>query len=156
MEIRRIKYPYEPDGEGENEWYGFGKSEGAVKISDEQIEKWVNECVHNVKTQLEHGVESPYSFTSSGNTMVICFFSQDVEDNVFDDDNYFVVIVAKDYEEGTFFINDLKKKEESFEDKVRKATIGELIDELSNNKFGNKKIIKAGDYEIEIKERRDF
>lgn len=156
MEIRKIKYPYMPDGEGENEWYKFGQSDGAVKVNDERIEQWVNECVYNVKTQLEHGVESPYAFSASGDTIVICFFSRDVEDDVFDDDNYFTVIVAKNYEEGTFFLSDIKKKEKTFEDQVREATIGDIIDELSHNKFGNKKVIRTGNYEIEIKERRDF
>ena len=106
MEIRKVKYPYDKNIDGENDWYKFGQSEGAVKISDERIEKWVNDSINYVKEQLENGVKSPYSYTASGDTMVICFYSQDCEENVFDDDNYFVVIVAKNYEEGNFFISD--------------------------------------------------
>ncbi len=134
MEIRKVKYPYDKNIDGENDWYKFGQSEGAVKISDERIEKWVNDSINYVKEQLENGVKSPYSYTASGDTMVICFYSQDCEENVFDDDNYFVVIVAKNYEEGNFFISDLKKKEEVEykEDKLKvlQARIDELQAEL--------------------------
>lgn len=134
MEIRKIKYPYDADSEGENEWYKFGSSDGAVNVEDERVEEWVNDCINSVKEQLENGIESPYAFTASGNTMVICFYSQDCQDDVFDDDNYFVVVVAKNYEEGNFFISDIKKKEkkEYKEDrlKVLQAKIDELQAEL--------------------------
>lgn len=134
MEIRKVKYPYDKNIDGENDWYKFGQSEGAVKISDERIEKWVNDSINCVKEQLENGVKSPYSYTASGDTIVICFYSQDCEEDVFDDDNYFVVIVAKNYEEGNFFISDLKKKEEVEykEDKLKvlQARIDELQAEL--------------------------
>ena len=74
MEIRKVKYPYEVDSEQNNMWYKFGQSDGAVKIDDGQIEEWVNDCIKSVKTQLENGIESPYSFCASGDTIVICFF----------------------------------------------------------------------------------
>ena len=143
MEIRKIKYPYDMDREGENGWYKFGQSDGAVKISDEKVEKWINDCIQSVKEQLENGIEHPYSFTASGDTMVICFFSQDCEDDVFDDDNYFVVIVAKNYEEGNFFIGDVKKTEYK-EDrlKVLQARIDELQAELLEKKKKRKGVLK--------------
>ena len=119
MEIRKIKYPYDPDEEGENNWYQFGNLDGAVKVADEKIGEWVNSCINSVKEQLENGVESPYSFTASGDTMVICFYSQDCPNDVFDDDNYFVVIVAKNYEEGNFFMSEIKKKTEYKEDRLK-------------------------------------
>lgn len=134
MEIRKVKYPYDKNIDGENDWYKFGQSEGAVEINNERIEKWVNDSINCVKEQLENGVKSPYSYTASGDTIVICFYSQDCEEDVFDDDNYFVVIVAKNYEEGNFFIGDLKKKEgtEYKEDKLKvlQARIDELQAEL--------------------------
>ena len=46
MEIRKVKYPYDKNIDGENDWYKFGQSEGAVKISDERIEKWVNDSIN--------------------------------------------------------------------------------------------------------------
>lgn len=105
VKIKRVNYPSE-------DFYRFGQSEGAVRVPDDVIEEWINEGVNNVKTQLENGVESPYSYSASGDTMVMVFYSQDCEDDVFDDDNYFEVIVAKNYEEGSFFISDIKKDNE--------------------------------------------
>ena len=93
MEIKRIQYP-------SDEFYKFGASKDAGIIKDSEIEGWINECVESVKRQLENGVESPYAFQACGNSIVICFFSQEVEDNVFDGNNFFSVIVAKNYEEG--------------------------------------------------------
>ena len=146
MEIRKVKYPYDKNIDGENDWYKFGQSEGAVKISDERIEKWVNDSINCVKEQLENGVKSPYSYTASGDTIVICFYSQDCEEDVFDDDNYFVVIVAKNYEEGNFFISDLKKKEEVEykEDKLKvlQARIDELQAELLEEMTKKKGFLK--------------
>lgn len=107
MEIKKIKYPYHY--EDYNAWYKFGDSEGAVHIRDSEVEEWVNSAIQSVKTQLENGIDHPYSFQASGDTIVWCFFSQDVEENVFDDDNYFVVIVARNYEEGNFFVKDIKE-----------------------------------------------
>lgn len=105
VKIKRINYPSE-------DFYKFGQSEGAVRVPDDVIEEWINEGINNVKAQLENGVESPYSYSASGDTMVMVFYSQDCEDDVFDDDNYFEVIVAKNYEEGSFFISDIKKDNE--------------------------------------------
>ena len=76
----------------------------AVNIDNEQITEWINSCIESVKKQLENNVESPYAFRASGDTIVICFYSQDIDDNVFDDNNYFSVIVAKNYESADFFI----------------------------------------------------
>lgn len=143
MEIKRIKY-----GEGRNDdfWYKFGVNDGAVHIDDNTIENWVNQVINNVKSQLEEGVESPYSFVSSGDTIVFGFFSQDDQEDVFSDDNYFVVIVAKNYEEGSFFISDIKKENTSLNDR----TLEELLKNLGDyEKFITK------DYEIEIKRRKE-
>lgn len=105
MEFQRIKYPNE-------EFYRFGESENAVCVPNDVIEQWINEGIESVKQQLINGVESPYSMHASGDTIVIVFFSQDCEEDVFDDVNYFEVIVAKDYEEGSFFIENIKNQED--------------------------------------------
>lgn len=123
MEIKKIKYP-------SDDFYKFGISDYAVDIDDEQIEEWVNECVESVKEQLENEVESPYAFRASGNTMVICFFSQDIEDDVFNDSNYFSVIVAKNYESADLFIEDIKKGEKDKEIALLKKQIENLQKEI--------------------------
>ena len=123
MEIKKIKYP-------SDDFYKFGISDYAVDIDDERIEEWVNECVESVKEQLENEVESPYAFRASGNTMVICFFSQDIEDDVFNDGNYFSVIVAKNYESADLFIADIKKSEKDKEIALLKKQIENLQKEI--------------------------
>lgn len=123
MEINRINYP-------SDDFYKFGESHYAVDIDDEQIEEWVNECVISVKEQLEDGIESPYAFRASGNTMVICFFSQDIEDDVFNDSNYFSVIVAKNYESADLFIEDIKKDKKDKEIALLKKQIENLQKEI--------------------------
>ena len=149
MEIRKIKYPYEPDSEHDNVWYKFGQSDGAVNINNNKIENWINECVQSVKQQLENGIESPYSFCASGDTIVICFFSQDVQDNVFDDDNYFSVIVAKNYEQGDFFINDIKitdSNKRNVNCEIGDITLNDIIEAVEN-----RETIKLKGYEIDIR-----
>lgn len=149
MEIRKVKYPYEMDSEQNNMWYKFGQSDGAVKIDDEQIDEWVNDCIQRVKIQLESGIESPYSFCASGDTIVICFYSQDVQDNVFDDDNYFSVIVAKNYEQRDFFISDLKDEgsnEKNVSCEIGDITLNDIIEAVEN-----KETIKLKGYEIDIR-----
>ena len=123
MEIKKIKYP-------SDDFYKFGISDYAVDIDDERIEEWVNECVESVKEQLENEVESPYAFRASGNTMVICFFSQDIEDDVFNDGNYFSVIVAKNYESADLFIEDIKKDKKDKEIALLKKQIENLQKEI--------------------------
>lgn len=123
MEIKKIKYP-------SDDFYKFGMSDYAVDIDDEQIEEWVNECVESVKEQLENEVESPYAFRASGNTMVICFFSQDIEEDVFDDSNYFSVVVAKNYESADLFIEDIKKDKKDKEIALLKKQIENLQKEI--------------------------
>lgn len=105
MELKKIKYP-------SKNFYKFGVREGAVKVDDEEITKWINICIESVKEQLENKVESPYAFRASGDTIVICFYSQDIEDNIFDDSNYFSVIVAKNYESADFFISEIKENKD--------------------------------------------
>ena len=149
MEIRKVKYPYEVDSEQNNMWYKFGQSDGAVRIDDEQIDEWVNDCIQRVKIQLENGIETPYSFCASGDTIVICFYSQDVQDNVFDDDNYFSVIVAKNYEQGDFFISDLKDEgsnEKNVSCEIGDITLNDIIEAVEN-----KETIKLKGYEIDIR-----
>lgn len=133
MEIKRIKYP------SLESFYKFGINEGAVTIEDEEIEDWINEVVDNVKKDLENGERNPYSFVASGNTMVFCFYSQDCESEVFADENYFTVIIAKQYEEGTFTIEDLKKEK----------TINDIIKNIS----GETSVFDLGDYEISIRKK---
>ena len=123
MEIKKIKYP-------SDDFYKFGISDYAVDIDDERIEEWDNECVESVKEQLENEVESPYAFRASGNTMVICFFSQDIEDDVFNDGNYFSVIVAKNYESADLFIEDIKKDKKDKEIALLKKQIENLQKEI--------------------------
>ena len=148
MEIRKIKYPYEPDSEHDNMWYKFGQSDGAVNINNNKIENWINECVQSVKQQLENGIESPYSFGASGDTMVICFYSQDAQE-VFDDNNYFSIIVAKNYEQGDFFISDLKIEDsngESAKCEIGDITLNDIIEAVEN-----RETIKLKGYEIDIR-----
>lgn len=149
MEIRKIKYPYEPDSEHDNVWYKFGQSDGAVSVDNNRIENWINECAQSVKRQLENGIESPYSFCASGDTIVICFYSQDMQEEIFDDDNYFSIIVAKNYEQGDFFISDLKiegsnKKNVNYE--IGDITLNDIIEAVEN-----KETIKLKGYEIDIR-----
>lgn len=148
MEIRKIKYPYEPDSEHDNMWYKFGQSDGAVNINNNKIENWINECVQSVKQQLENGIESPYSFCASGDTMVICFYSQDAQE-VFDDNNYFSIIIAKNYEQGDFFISDLKiegSNGESTKCEIGDITLNDIIEAVEN-----RETIKLKGYEIDIR-----
>ena len=146
MEIRKIKYPYEPDSEHDNVWYKFGQSDGAVSVDNNRIENWINECVQSVKQQLENGIESPYSFCASGDTMVICFYSQDAQE-VFDDNNYFSIIVAKNYEQGDFFISDLKIEGSNGEN--TKCEIGDITLNDINKAVENRETIKLKRYEID-------
>ena len=142
MEIRKIKYPYEPDSEHDNVWYKFGQSDGAVSVDNNRIENWINECVQSVKQQLENGIESPYSFCASGDTMVICFYSQD-------DNNYFSIIVAKNYEQGDFFISDLKIEGSNGENtkcEIGDITLNDIIEAVEN-----RETIKLKGYEIDIR-----
>ena len=148
MEIRKIKDPYEPDSEHDNVWYKFGQSDGAVSVDNNRIENWINECVQSVKRQLENGIESPYSFCASGDTMVICLYSQDAQE-VFDDNNYFSIIVARNYEQGDFFISDLKiegSNGESTKCEIGDITLNDIIEAVEN-----RETIKLKGYEIDIR-----
>lgn len=148
MEIRKIRYPYEPDSEHNNMWYKFGQLDGTVNIDNNKIENWINECVQSVKQQLENGIESPYSFCASGDTIVICFYSQDAQE-IFDENNYFSVIVAKNYEQGDFFISDLKI--ESTNGEKTKCEIGDITLNDIIEAVENKETIKLKGYEINIR-----
>ena len=148
MEIRKIKYPYEPDSEHDNMWYKFGQLDGTVNVDNNRIEKWINECVQSVKRQLENGIESPYSFCASGDIMVICFYSQDTQE-VFDDNNYFSIIVARNYEQGDFFISDLKIEGSNGENtkcEIGDITLNDIIEAVEN-----RETIKLKGYEIDIR-----
>lgn len=148
MEIRKIRYPYEPDSEHNNMWYKFGQLDGTVNIDNNKIENWINECVQSVKQQLENGIESPYSFCASGGTIVICFYSQDAQE-IFDENNYFSVIVAKNYEQGDFFISDLKI--ESTNGEKTKCEIGDITLNDIIEAVESKETIKLKGYEINIR-----
>lgn len=148
MEIRKIRYPYEPDSEHNNMWYKFGQLDGTVNIDNNKVENWINECVQSVKQQLENGIESPYSFCASGDTIVICFYSQDAQE-IFDENNYFSVIVAKNYEQGDFFISDLKI--ESTNGEKTKCEIGDITLNDIIEAVESKETIKLKGYEINIR-----
>ena len=60
----------------------------------------------------------------------LCFFSQDIEDDVFNDSNYFSVIVAKNYESADLFIEDIKKGEKDKEIALLKKQIENLQKEI--------------------------
>lgn len=132
MELRKVSYPYEDDCEGDNIWYHFGQSEGAVNIKDEDIEEWVNEVINSVKEQLENGIESPYSFRASGNTMVIGFFNQYDDTNWKDADNEFTILVCKNYKQADLSIRELIKKKMTKKDYAN-ITLKDL-EELSKEK----------------------
>lgn len=144
MEIERIKYP-------SKEFYKYGEEDGAVRVDDKRIEEWINDSIQSVKTQLENGVESPYSFVASGDSIVICFYSMDVDENTFDDENYFSVIVARGYEQGDFFIGDIKKdKKQQVTYLDNDMTLSDFIDSL-----GEDKVIRVGKHTIRIESDDD-
>ena len=134
IKIKKIEYPSE-------EFFKFGSSGYGKKISDETIEKWINEGIESVKNQLENNIESPYSFRASGDSIVIVFYSQDIEEDVFDDRNYFSVIVAKNYEQGDFFISDVRNIESESDIRIRK--LENEIEELKSQLKEERK--KSGD-----------
>jgi hypothetical protein len=145
MELKKIKYPLN------EEFYHFGQSEGSVKIKDNEIEEWINECVKSVKSQLEDGIGSPYSYVASGDTIVICFFSADVQDDIFDDSNYFTVIVARDYESADLSIGDLKKTQmDSIEEMILKEILNSTKE---NNSKYDISTYNFGDYEVTVKKK---
>lgn len=142
MEFIKVKYPSEDEN-----WYQFGNLKGAVKIQNEEVEKWVNDCIQSIKKQLENNIDcSPYAFVASGDTMVIAFFSQDIQEDIWADENYITVIIARDYEEGTFSIEELKKKDKKIEDKTLKELVNstEVIKQL-----------ELDGYEISIKKKEE-
>ena len=80
--------------------------------------------------------------------MVICFYSQDAQE-VFDDNNYFSIIVAKNYEQGDFFISDLKiegSNGESTKCEIGDITLNDIIEAVEN-----RETIKLKGYEIDIR-----
>ena len=72
--------------------------------------------------------------------MVIVCYSQDCKDNIFDDNNYFIVIVARNYEEGNFFISDVKDDISN-----RITRIEEQIKVLNKQLEEEKKKLKEGE-----------
>lgn len=133
INIKKIEYP-------SSEFYKFGVSDGALRVPDDVIEDWINQGVDSVKAQLENGEESPFTFYASGDSMVIVFYSQDCKDNMFDDNNYFIVIVARNYEEGDFFISDVKDDISN-----RITRIEEQIKVLNKQLEEEKKKLKEGE-----------
>ena len=65
-------------------FYHFGESENAMSLTDEEIQKYVNDVKRQLQQELKVG---EYTFTGSGDTMVFGFKFED-EDKI---------IVAKDY-----------------------------------------------------------
>lgn len=97
MEIRRINYP-------SNDFYKFGEKNGAIKVPDDVIEEWVNECVKRVKEDIDNNLDPSFSYTASGDTIVFAYTCLDSKE--------ISVIVAKGYEEASFFVDELKKRED--------------------------------------------
>ena len=140
MKIRKIIYP-------SNEFYEFGKSTNSVDISNEDIENWINEGIQNIIKQLKNKIESPYYVQASGNTIVIIFYFDEGEVNG-ERNDYFEVIVAKNYKEGSFWIKDINDTGKNIED----MTIKELIQRSKNGE----NIFNVNGYDINIKERLDI
>ena len=144
MEFRKIKYPCDANEEVDNNWFTFGEDEGSVDINNQEIEIWANEVINDIKKQLENNVENPYSLRASGNTIVIGLFSQDIHDDVWNDNNYITIMVAKNYKQGDFFIGDLRKKNTNKEkDSFIKVEL--------NNDYDLQNLIK--DFDIFIKRK---
>lgn len=136
MILKKVKYPSE-------DFYSF---ENGKKIDNECIEKWINEGIKKVQEQLEYGVEAPHYLCGSGDTVVMVFFSQDIEDNVFDDNNYFDIIVAKKYENFSPTIGELR--DINLEENILPNTKGLQIDKNKQYKYDVK--IKNGKKHYEI------
>lgn len=48
-----------------------------LEIDDSEVNKWINEVLLSIKKQIEQGKENPIAMTSSGNTMVSAWVSDD-------------------------------------------------------------------------------
>ena len=143
MEFKKITFPNE-------EFYHFGQSEGAVKISEE----WVNQAINSLKEQIKNGEKSPYFYVGSGDTIVIGFFNKynDEKDSDLDAENSFTILVCRNYYEGEFNIGDLVKKEMAGTPSVN-VTL-EDIERFCKYKEINE--IQIGKFNISINEKEDF
>lgn len=71
-------------------FYHFGTSEGAICLSDDEVQKCVNIVKHKLQQEREIG---EYAFTGSGDTMVFGFKFEDED----------VIYVAKNYWQDNVF-----------------------------------------------------
>lgn len=71
-------------------FYHFGTSEGAVCLSDDEIQRYVDIVKHKLQQECQVG---DYTFTGSGDTMVFGFKFEDEDE----------IIVAKNYWEESVF-----------------------------------------------------
>lgn len=81
LDENNIKFP--------THFYKFGTKDGAVDIEDEQIQRWVRECLGQIK----QNDDAPFGIAGSGNTLVI----------VLNFDDAYEVIVAKNYYDCNIF-----------------------------------------------------
>lgn len=65
----------------DEEFFSFGGIEG-VKISDIEINKWIERCIG----ELENNDEMEYTFIASGDSKVFVFRTDELGDNTYDID----------------------------------------------------------------------
>ena len=88
---RQKVYLYEPNTKDNirfpASYYAF---EDGIDITDEEINKWVRECIEC----LEKNPEQPYKYIGSGNTFAVVFNFED-EYNIIVTKNYFETYIDK-------------------------------------------------------------
>ena len=72
-------------------FYHFGTSEGAVCLSDDEVQQYVNVVKRKLQQECQVG---EYTFTGTGNTMVFGFKFED-EDEIYVAKNYWVDSIFK-------------------------------------------------------------
>lgn len=80
----------------------FKDCSGAVKVSDEEIQKRIDRICRDLSLEIGKAKEPGYYFICSGNTYVIGFIDDEDGDGVLDNVRIFV---CKDFEEAEGWIN---------------------------------------------------
>ena len=80
----------------------FKDCSGAVKVSDEEIQKRIDRICRDLSLEIGKAEEPGYYFICSGNTYVIGFIDDEDDDGVLDNVRIFV---CKDFEEAEGWIN---------------------------------------------------
>lgn len=80
----------------------FKDCSGAVKISDEEIQKRIDRICRDLSLEIGKAEEPGYYFICSGNTYVIGFIDDEDGDGVLDNVR---ILVCKDFEEAEGWIN---------------------------------------------------